>query len=37
MGFYATELFGFRAWPQAERRRILDDIRSVYTSFNRNL
>ena len=35
MGFYATELFGFRTWPEEERERILDDIRSVYHSFNR--
>jgi AcrR family transcriptional regulator len=36
MGFYATELFGFRTWRETERREILDDIRSVYTSFHRN-
>lgn len=36
MGFYSTELFGFRTWPEAERRAILDDIRSVYKTFKRN-
>lgn len=35
MGFYATELFGFRTWPQDERKQVLNDIRSVYRSFDR--
>ncbi|MGV3551060.1 TetR/AcrR family transcriptional regulator [Rhizobium sp.] len=33
MGFYSTELFGFHTWPDDERARLLDDIRSVYASF----
>lgn len=33
MGFYTTELFGFHSWPDADRKEILDGIRSVYLSF----
>ncbi|WP_337268536.1 TetR/AcrR family transcriptional regulator [Oryzifoliimicrobium ureilyticus] len=36
MGFYATELFGFQSWPQGERKQLLDDIRSIYFSFERS-
>lgn len=32
-GFYCTELFGFRRWDEAERLRILDDIRTIFLSF----
>lgn len=33
MGFYSTELFEFHSWPEAQRREILEGIRSVYLSF----
>ncbi len=32
-GFYCIEHFDFHRWEEAERLRILDDIRTIFTSF----
>lgn len=32
-GFYCIEHFDFHRWEEAERLRILDDIRAIFTSF----
>jgi AcrR family transcriptional regulator len=33
IGFYCIELFDFYSWDQAERHRLLDDIRTIFTSY----
>jgi len=32
-GFYFTELFGFHQWSQNDQARILEGVRTIYTSY----